>query len=649
MDSTPHEIQTGAIPRYSLRTEIEDWDSFEKTKNRTFTKQHRFGEEITGKASIKGRTSALLKEKFGNRFDKIESNDKNKNSSNDEGFLSFEEEHKHDRILTDEEISKMTLKMLQVRGLFGELNLEQQQLVKNRTEYLMKEQNEIASTQILKSNITEKDVFTSEGRNRHEIIKRVITQSENDTILAQFIDPKLLEEASFLSLSVNDESDDDSVESISDLIHQKSPSQRAKKDTKFSNSKDSQDIEVSVDLDDNFTYDAEIDPEEDMWTLKSENEKVPDEKLNSTKADKYFGAKARISFFKTMRQVDHHRNLTTTKKNGDELEQTLKLPMSNNPFMRSYNELKLLDVISPRSLNKNNKDRRQRTIKHVCGSNEKALLKASKSFSVLLGEDDNLKADEEETGQKDKKDDEGEEEDFFEGDALKSSTPNRISNSKASAVNTQMAAKSGAPTSPSSKKPKIEKTSEFTFEEENPDGSEITYAPISPRALYIAGCLKDGVMPISRAVLRKELSSKLVMRGMCIGDSRALALANAMNQMPFLKLIDMSGNGLTEKSLVPIIDSLSNLPSVVEMDFSDNKISPKVADTLAKYLESKDCGIKRLVLSNANIDDHECTLFVEALQHSVDIEDIDLSKNMLGSAEDANLVILSVAIYHSVI
>ncbi len=145
-------------------------------------------------------------------------------------------------------------------------------------------------------------------------------------------------------------------------------------------------------------------------------------------------------------------------------------------------------------------------------------------------------------------------------------------------------------------------------------------------------------MPISRAVLRKELSSKLVMRGMCIGDSRALALANAMNQMPFLKLIDMSGNGLTEKSLVPIIDSLSNLPSVVEMDFSDNKISPKVADTLAKYLESKDCGIKRLVLSNANIDDHECTLFVEALQHSVDIEDIDLSKNMLGSAEDANLV-----------
>ena len=135
MDSTPHEIQTGAIPRYSLRTEIEDWDSFEKTKNRTFTKQHRFGEEITGKASIKGRTSALLKEKFGNRFDKIESNDKNKNSSNDEGFLSFEEEHKHDRILTDEEISKMTLKMLQVRGLFGELNLEQQQLVKNRTEY----------------------------------------------------------------------------------------------------------------------------------------------------------------------------------------------------------------------------------------------------------------------------------------------------------------------------------------------------------------------------------------------------------------------------------------------------------------------------------------------------------------------------------
>ncbi|KAJ1393741.1 hypothetical protein B484DRAFT_408123 [Ochromonadaceae sp. CCMP2298] len=50
------------------------------------------------------------------------------------------------------------------------------------------------------------------------------------------------------------------------------------------------------------------------------------------------------------------------------------------------------------------------------------------------------------------------------------------------------------------------------------------------------------------------------------------------------------------------------------------------------------CPLERLVLRSADVDDFECERFVEAIKQNRSLVELDLSNNLIGSAENLNTV-----------
>jgi hypothetical protein len=59
---------------------------------------------------------------------------------------------------------------------------------------------------------------------------------------------------------------------------------------------------------------------------------------------------------------------------------------------------------------------------------------------------------------------------------------------------------------------------------------------------------------------------------------------------------------------------------------------------LNTYLSRADCSLKRLILQKADVDDDECRDFVSSLFLNRNLEEIDLSENLVGSSENLNTV-----------
>lgn len=53
---------------------------------------------------------------------------------------------------------------------------------------------------------------------------------------------------------------------------------------------------------------------------------------------------------------------------------------------------------------------------------------------------------------------------------------------------------------------------------------------------------------------------------------------------------------------------------------------------------SPTCPLERLILRNADVDDYECSQFIEALKQNPRLTELDLSSNKIGSAENLNTV-----------
>ena len=75
------------------------------------------------------------------------------------------------------------------------------------------------------------------------------------------------------------------------------------------------------------------------------------------------------------------------------------------------------------------------------------------------------------------------------------------------------------------------------------------------------------------------------------------------------------------------------ISGLLELDLSRNKIDEKASEALAEYLSSPTCPLYKLVLISADVDDGECAAMVECLESNRNLRELDLSNNLLGSAE----------------
>lgn len=160
----------------------------------------------------------------------------------------------------------------------------------------------------------------------------------------------------------------------------------------------------------------------------------------------------------------------------------------------------------------------------------------------------------------------------------------------------------------------------------------------SPRTRYLSGCLRDGLQPLPNLVVRRTFSSVLDLSHFSIGDKMGRVLAECLKDLPCLETINLNDNNLTDDSLQFLIEAIICIKSVRELDLSRNKIDGQSSDALAEYVSRKDCPLIKLTLQHADVDDGECDRFVQCLVSNEQLLELDLSSNLLGSAEFLNSV-----------
>eukprot|EP01041_Mallomonas_annulata_P004471 gene4471-8905_t len=165
-----------------------------------------------------------------------------------------------------------------------------------------------------------------------------------------------------------------------------------------------------------------------------------------------------------------------------------------------------------------------------------------------------------------------------------------------------------------------------------------SYLPASPRAKFLAGCVKLGIAPRSAILLRPDLSHVLNLEHQSMGDQMGMLLANGLNAMPNIQVLNLADNNLTDLSLKPLLDAVSNNPNIVEIDLSENKLDSEASESLGSYLAHPQCKIRCLRMKHADVDDSECHDMIENLMNNHSLEELDLSRNLLGKDENLNAI-----------
>jgi hypothetical protein len=142
---------------------------------------------------------------------------------------------------------------------------------------------------------------------------------------------------------------------------------------------------------------------------------------------------------------------------------------------------------------------------------------------------------------------------------------------------------------------------------------ETSYAPASPRAIFLAGCLNAAIPPITVALIRKKISSTINLAHMGLGTKIAKVLAPCLSAVPHLQLLNLSDNNLDDEGLSLLIRAISKHRHIEILDISQNIIGSEAAEALAEFLGHPECRLQCLRMSTANIDDGECANFVEVL------------------------------------
>jgi Leucine-rich repeat (LRR) protein len=156
---------------------------------------------------------------------------------------------------------------------------------------------------------------------------------------------------------------------------------------------------------------------------------------------------------------------------------------------------------------------------------------------------------------------------------------------------------------------------------------------LSPRQQYLAACIDRGLAPLPSLVMRNNFTTKIDLTHFGIGDAMGCAFAECLHKLPSIESLNLCDNSLTDESLYPILRAVMKISGLQELDLSRNKIDEMASEALAEYLSNPACPLYKLVLISADVDDGECAAMVECLESNRNLRELDLSNNLLGSAE----------------
>ena len=115
-------------------------------------------------------------------------------------------------------------------------------------------------------------------------------------------------------------------------------------------------------------------------------------------------------------------------------------------------------------------------------------------------------------------------------------------------------------------------SSSRSFKASFPAPSEELGAELTPRTAYIDSCMKDKVNPRVSLMVRKHMTRSFSLKSHGIGNHMARLFAESLNRLPNIHSMNIADNNLSDEGLSPILTALIKIPTLTELDLSQNEI-----------------------------------------------------------------------------
>ena len=153
----------------------------------------------------------------------------------------------------------------------------------------------------------------------------------------------------------------------------------------------------------------------------------------------------------------------------------------------------------------------------------------------------------------------------------------------------------------------------------------------------IIGCIRENLFPMPNLIIRKRYTTTLNLNHYGFGDKMGCVLAECLKDLPHIEAINLADNNLTDDSLKYLIQAIMCISTLQDLNLSRNKIDGESSDALAEYVSDPNCPLITLTLQSADVDDGEADRFVQCLVSNGKLLELDLSSNLLGTAEVASI------------
>ena len=94
----------------------------------------------------------------------------------------------------------------------------------------------------------------------------------------------------------------------------------------------------------------------------------------------------------------------------------------------------------------------------------------------------------------------------------------------------------------------------------------------SPRSMYLREAQKRSLVPLSLTVRKRTQPRGVFLSGRGLGDTRIMPIISVIDALPAIEAIDLSDNRMTDTSLCPLTVKLRTLRTLTHLDLSFNKV-----------------------------------------------------------------------------